>query len=326
MVRAGNDNELADSVEEKEAVAIGWADMGDLSDLRTRAEFKQRHRETYDDTSASRIAVNAGQIYRFVREIQEGEYVLTYLKSSRELLIGLVAGPYKYDEDVFSKEYTHIRPVKWLKRVSRDEFSGPARNSLGSSLTVFQVDDHLSEIHEVIKGTHQTSTPIKEVEEEETPPFYDEVKAQADELIADLISHLAPYDFQDLVAALLRAMGFNAISTPPGRDRGIDIVAHPDAFGFESPVIKVQVKHRSSSIGGPDLRSFLGSLRPGDKGLFVSSGGFTSDAKSAAENSREPVSLLDRDEFIQLFLKHYETLEPEYKALVPLRKIWIPTG
>ena len=36
MVRAGNDNELADLVEEKGAVAIGWTKMGDLSSLKAR--------------------------------------------------------------------------------------------------------------------------------------------------------------------------------------------------------------------------------------------------------------------------------------------------
>ncbi len=30
MLRASNNNELADLVEEKNAVAIGWAEMGDL--------------------------------------------------------------------------------------------------------------------------------------------------------------------------------------------------------------------------------------------------------------------------------------------------------
>ena len=81
-----------------------------------------------------------------------------------------------------------------------------------------------------------------------------------------------PFDFQDLVAAVLRAMGFQAVSTDPGPDRGIDIVAHPDAFGFETPRIKAQVKHRKSTTGGPDMRSFIGTLRSGESGLYVSTG------------------------------------------------------
>jgi restriction system protein len=72
------------------------------------------------------------------------------------------------------------------------------------------------------------------------------------------------------------------------------------------------------------MRSFLGTLRSGDSGLYVSTGGFTRDATIEAERSREPLKLLDRDDFIRLLLEHYEALDPEYKARVPLRKVWVP--
>jgi restriction system protein len=322
MVRAGDNNELADLVEDRNAMAIGWFEMGDLSDLRTREQFKSRYQEAFHDESQSRTNVNTGQVYRFACVIGEGDYVLTYDKASRELLIGLMEGPYEHDLQVFSSRYPHVRRVKWLKRVSRDNFSAPARNSLGSTLTVFNVDDHLAEIGRI--ATAADETPSDTEEAEEAPPFFEETKAKADELIADLISHLDPYDFQDLVAGVLRAMGFRAVSTPPGPDRGVDIVAHPDPFGFERPRIKVQVKHRKGSVGGPEMRSFLGSLREGDSGLYVSTGGYTNDAALEAERSREPVSLLDRDDFIRLLIEHYDVLEPEYKAQVPLRKVWVP--
>ncbi len=231
---------------------------------------------------------------------------------------------YEYNPVIFGEEYPQIRGVNWLKRISRDTFSISARNSLGSVLTVFQVNEYLDEVHQLAIAGKVIPATIEE--EPEAPPSHEEVQAKADELIADLISHLDPYDFQDLVAAVLRAMGFKAASTVPGRDRGIDIVAHPDAFGFGSPRIKAQVKHRKGSVSGPEMRSFLGVLRIGDNGLYVSTGGFTNDAKLEATQSSQPITLLDRDDFIRLMLEHYETLEPEYKAIVPLRKVWIPTG
>ena len=320
MVRAGNDNELAEIVQEENVVAIGWENMGDVSDLETREDFKDRYREANPDASRWRVSINGGQIYRFTQEIQEGDYVLTYMKASREVLIGLIEGPYEYLDEGYLDHYHHVRRVQWLKKVSRDDFGPRARNSMGSSLTVFNLDDYLDQIHSLATGEE----PDVSEEEEETPPFFEEVKAQADELIADLISHLDPYDFQDLVAALLRAMGFRAISSLPGRDRGVDIVAHPDALGFERPRIKAQVKHRKDSAGGPEMRSFIATLRNGENGLYVSTGGFTRDAEVEARGAREPVTLIDRDAFIQLFLEHYEDLEPEYKAQVPLRRVWVP--
>jgi restriction system protein len=323
MVRAGNENELPALFEANGLVAIGWTDMGDLSVLTSRKDFKERYAEVYPEHSKHRRAVNAGQVFRFVREIDEGDYVLTYIKDSRELLIGHVNGDYAYRPDAIEGEYDNVRPVEWLTKVSRDAFTAPARNSMGSTLTVFSLDDYVSEIHRLVTGEGEPAEEMEE-EAEEAPPFYDEVKSQADELIADIIHQLDPYDFQDLVAGVLRAMGFEALSTPPGPDRGIDIVAHPDAFGFEQPRIKAQVKHKQSKTGGPEMRSFLGTLRSGENGIYVSTGGFTKDAELEAEHAHEPVTLLDRDGFIQLLLKHYEELESEFKAQIPLRRVWVP--
>lgn len=148
MVRAGDNNELADLVEEKSAVAIGWPAMGDVSSLKEREQLKRRYREVYPDHSQARVAVNAGQVYRFAQGIRGGDYVLTYIKASRELLIGLVEGAYEYRPGIFPDHYPQLRRVKWLKQVSRDSFSAPARGSLGSPPTVLQLDDHLQEIHQ----------------------------------------------------------------------------------------------------------------------------------------------------------------------------------
>jgi restriction system protein len=322
VVRAGDENELADEVEGKSAIAIGWEDMGNLSDLTRREQFKERYREIYPDHSEPRVNVNSGQVYRFTCEIEEGDYLLTYVKSSREILIGLSSGGYEYNPVLFSEKYPHTRRADWIKRVSRDIFTSQARNSLGSSLTVFQVDNHLAEIHALATET-KPMTPIGE-EEEETPPFYEEVRATADELISDMISGLDPYDFQNLVAAVLEAMGYQALSSPPGRDRGVDIVAYPDALGFERPRIKVQVKHRKGKVSGPDMRAFVGVLRQGDNGLYVSTGDFTPDAEMESQSAHVRVTLLDRDRFIQLMLENYPNLDPEFQALIPLRRVWLP--
>lgn len=326
MVRSGGDNELVDQVEERGAVAIGWPQMGDLSDLTTREDFKVRYRIAYPDHSEARVSVNAGQIFRFCRELGVGDYVLTYDKSIRELLVGIADGPYSYQPTLFEPEYPNVRPVTWIARTSRDEYSKAARNSMGSTLTVFQLNDYRDEIVRLTTPSGEEPEVEDLDEAEDSPPFYDEIKARADELIADMISQLDPYEFQDLVAGVLRAMGFQAISSPPGRDQGIDIVAYPDSFGFEGPRIKVQVKRTQSLIGGPDMRSFVGALRAGDNGLYVSSGGFTRDALIEAERSRERVTCLDRDDFIRLMLEHYDALESEFKAKVPLRRLWVPAS
>lgn len=59
------------------------------------------------------------------------------------------------------------------------------------------------------------------------------------------VDGMAPYEFQNLVAALLEAMGYHVHwVAPPGPDKGVDIIAGADQLSIEDPRIKVQVKHR----------------------------------------------------------------------------------
>ncbi|MCK4575694.1 restriction endonuclease, partial [candidate division WOR-3 bacterium] len=109
-----------------------------------------------------------------------------------------------------------------------------------------------------------------------------------------------------------------------GADRGVDIVASPDGLGLEQPRIRAEVKHREGSIGASDLRSFIGGLRPSDRGLFVSTGGFSKEARYEAERSTIPVSLIDIDELTNLLIENYDNLDNDTKALVPLVKLYWP--
>lgn len=323
MARAGNDNELAGELEQRNVVAIGWSAVGDLSDLTTRSAVKGRYAEAHPDHSKRRRAQSAGQLYRFAHIIEQGDLVLTYLKAERIYRAGRVDGAYQYRPDIF-EDYPHVRAVQWVGTIPRDDLSAPARNSLGSTLTVFSLDEYAEEIQALLSDDVSAEEEVDE-KEEEAPPFVEEVEAQADELIADIIARLDPFDFEELVAAVLRAMGFEARTTESGPDHGIDVIAHPDAFGFEKPHINVQVKRVSSTIGSKAMRSFIGTLRAGDSGLYVSTGGFTRNAREEAKRAHQPVRLLDRGEFIDLLLQYYDSLESEYKAQIPLRQIWVPT-
>lgn len=115
------------------------------------------------------------------------------------------------------------------------------------------------------------------------------------ELIKDRVSQLGWEDMERLVAGMLKAMGYCARVTPKGPDGGRDVIASPDALGLESPRIVAEVKHRKGAMGAPAVRSFIGGLRAGDRGLYVSTGGFTREARYEADRANVPVRPLDLD-------------------------------
>jgi len=79
-------------------------------------------------------------------------------------------------------------------------------------------------------------------------------------------------------------------------------------------------------MGAPEIRGFIGGLQPSDRGLYVSTGGFTREARYEAERSTIPMTLLDIDEVVGLLLEHYETTDSRLRALVPLVPVYWPAG
>jgi restriction system protein len=153
----------------------------------------------------------------------------------------------------------------------------------------------------------------------------EEASDAAIEGIRAYIRSMNAYPFQDLAAALLEGMGYHvAWVAPPGPDQGLDILAYRDPLGAEDPRIKVQVKQRPDSKTGPDgIRSFMAILGASDVGIFLSTGGFTPEARREARNQESRrVTLLDLDSFIELWIEHYESIEEAKRLLLPLKPVW----
>ena len=55
----------------------------------------------------------------------------------------------------------------------------------------------------------------------------------------------------------------------------------------------------------------------------MSTGGFTTPAIREVEKCLG-ITMIDRDLFVDLLLEQYDKLEPQYQAMVPLRRVYIP--
>lgn len=134
-----------------------------------------------------------------------------------------------------------------------------------------------------------------------------------------------PYEFQDLVAGLLDAMGYHISDIAQrGPDGGIDIIAYTDPLGTKQPRIIVQVKHRpNNSVSSDEIQKLSGTLkRNTDVGIFVTSGQFSKPAIKEARESREHIELIDFDRFINLWQEYYDKMADEQKNMLPLQPIY----
>ena len=151
--------------------------------------------------------------------------------------------------------------------------------------------------------------------------------AEADAIaeIEDYVKALGPYDFQELVAALLRGMGYTTPHVAArGPDGGTDILAYPDPIGAKTPHVRVQVKHRQSQrTTREEIAALRGIIRQDREiGLFVSSGGFTRDAAAEARNGAVHIQLMDLDTFLESWMAFYDKLTEEDRARLRLRPVY----
>ncbi len=320
MVRAGEGSFLFQDFKDKNVIAIGWKEVGNLTSVKDQAEIKKLIRESYSNEKQGWIWTSAGQVSRFRLDFKTGDRVITYDSQVRKYLAGEITGEYKYDRKLITN-YPNIRKVKWIDEIDRDRLSVSTKNTLGAILTIFEVGEDAKD--EILNLLHGKEMP--EISSEESEDLLKEdMKQRANEFIKDKVSHLDWSDMQRLVAGILRAMGYKTRISPQGPDRGRDIEASPDGLGLVDPRIIVEVKHRSGQMGRSKITSFTGGLRPGHKGIYVSTGGFSKDAKYEAERANIPTTLIDLDALVNLIIQYYDSFDSETKTLIPLSKIYWP--
>ncbi len=176
-----------------------------------------------------------------------------------------------------------------------------------------------------LKGEDEDIEEIKSDKGQAQKALLNQYEENANNGLRNFIISKNPYEFQDIVASLLDAMGYHISDIAPrGPDGGIDIIAYTDPLGTKQPRIIVQVKHRpNESVSSDAIQKLSGTLkRNTDVGIFVTSGQFSKPAIKEARDSREHIELIDFDRFISLWIEYYERMNDEQKNILPLYPIY----
>ena len=304
----------------KNTIAIGWPEMGDLTIIDSNREaFKKKYSETYPDSKKGAIPTSSGMLYRFIYEIQVGDYIIYPSKLDKMVNIGQVTGKYIFDPS--QQEYVQQRTVKWLKHVPRTSFSQGALHEIGSAMSLFLVKKYSDEFLSALDKNFHKNLINSDEEDDSVGATSEEIKQSTkDFILKELSKHLKGYDFEGFIANLLEAMGYRAIISPQGGDSGIDIIAYKDEL---PPRILVQVKSQDSQIKETTIQSLKGAMHEGDYGLFVTLSSYTKNAQNYLKHT-PIIKGIDGTELVELILKHYESLDKKYKRIIPLEMVYIP--
>jgi restriction system protein len=184
------------------------------------------HRPHCDGDEPAAVANQVGQIWAFRERIQPGDLIALPLKTRAAIAIGRIKGPYQYRLDL-PGDTRHVRAADWLRMdIPRSAFAQDLLFSLGAFMTVCRIQRNNAEerIKAVLDG-HARPNAAREpdvqekVEAEVVAPV--DLEEYAHDLIRDFIGQkFKGHNLERLVAAVLKAEGYQTQQAPAGADGG----------------------------------------------------------------------------------------------------------
>lgn len=182
---------------------------------------------------------------------------------------------------------TGLRRAGLIENSSRGVWS---LTKSGESATQEDVLKAIAEVRAADLKARATIKPAETVSESEQPAHVD----WKDSLLTILRS-LSPAAFERLSQRVLRESGFTKVEvTGRSGDGGIDGTGILQLSLMSFPVL-FQCKRYQGSVGASAIRDFRGAMMGRtDKGLFITTGTFSSDARrEATRDGAPPIELID---------------------------------
>lgn len=155
------------------------------------------------------------------------------------------------------------------------------------------------EFHKARVTKEEETEPSSETPEETLQKSYESIRSDLASQIVQRITNNSPHFFERLVVDLMVSMGYGGSRADAGRsiggtgDEGIDGIIKEDRLGLD--LVYLQAKRWEGTVGRPEVQKFVGALhgKRAKKGVFITTGKFSDDAKKYVETIDPKVILID---------------------------------
>jgi restriction system protein len=211
----------------------------------------------------------------------------------------------------------------YIKRLGLLENSGRAiwtLTALGQKTTSIDQKEAKKIVKDLSGVKKPKDAPKQTVEES------DELEELSwEEELIYVLKAIEPDAFERLSQRLLRELGFiNVEVTGKSGDGGIDGVGVIKLGGVLSFHVVFQCKRYNGSVSSSAIRDFRGAMiGRADKGLFITTGTFTRDAKQEAQrDGAPPIDLIDGNAFAEHLKELRLGVTVELREEVTIRPEW----
>jgi restriction system protein len=332
LIKGGSQGEHEGRFLSESRIYLGWHRIHSqpLDQAKTWEELTKLVAETFPEEPFKRRQNWVGKIWYFALGMQPGDWIVMPRKFRSTIAIGEIKSELRR-ADPPEERFTWFREVKWLAtEVPRSSFDQDLLYSFGAYSAICKItrNDAENRVRAMAKsgwkavGLPSTGSAEGEEQDEEIP---DLERLAADQLASLIQRRFTGHGLTRLVNEILRAQGYVTHMSPPGSDKGIDILAAPGALGFDCPRLCVQVKSGDSHVDHPTYSQLLGSMTSShsEHGLLVSWAGFKAPVEKENLTQFFKIRLWNQDDLIRELLSNYSKLSPEIKAELPLKQIWV---
>lgn len=333
LVRAGSHGEYEQKFIKENKVYVTWDELNvDLKNLSQRSELTAEMAQRFPEAKPKAIQNWVSQVWPFAHEMNVGDLVIVPLKSQPGIQIGEITGNYCFDAKAPDPFY-HWRKVKWIgEAIPRTNFGQDLLYTFGAFMTICRVQRNNAEARISAMRTNNWKPESIKAATSPGASLSDDGNKNTDieELARDQIAHLISARFKGhnltrLVDSVLKAQGYTTYVSPEGADGGADILAGTGSLGFGTPRLCVEVKSGDAPIDRPAVDKLLGAVTKfgANEGLFVSWSGYKSNVQKELASSFFRVRLWTQKELMEAVFTHYDRLDEEIKAELPLKRIWM---
>jgi len=275
---------LREALESNEII-LGWSHLPDLlNDNLTFEQYREvvKKKDFPSDTTYRRAGAVAGHLWRFVREMKPGDYVVVPHQAG-QFYVAEVSDKAYHDPGRAKDDTSYRRPVRWLngkKALSR----ASARAALQSRMHIRQTSAYAGDL------TTDIELVLQDTEAGRSTTFDEDlhvrlIRETLDEIRTGKMSYFA---FQRLVKRILENLGAAEVLVRGGTsDKGVDLLATFEIADVLKFTLGVQTRNFTASP--PTGTSSIEDLRRGmdaegaDLGWVVTSGTFSSEALALAD-------------------------------------------
>ncbi len=155
------------------------------------------------------------------------------------------------------------------------------------------------EFHKTRAPKEEAPEPTTETPEESLQKAHESIRSDLAGQILEHITANSPQFFERLVVDLMVAMGYGGSRVDASKsiggigDEGVDGIIKEDRLGLD--VVYLQAKRWNGTVGRPEVQKFVGALhgKRAKKGVFITTGKFSDDARKYVETIDPKVILID---------------------------------